>query len=503
MAFTKTPTEQTEKTVFVPLMHEWNTRNISNAKDVDNVNCLFEPVRNQATGDNYYEILKRDGIKISTSTGLPPSEIYGAYYWASRGSGAGTPTPWYVVIGAFGVRAYGVNWNLEASPAFAFQNTTIGVAEFLFDTGDSALFITDGTNAALFYSFGNIVAVPAAPSPHRPYPVFLDGYLFLADIYTGSIYNSQLNDPTVWPAGNVITAESYPDKVLALARSGQYVVALGGASVQYFYDAANPTGTPLAAQTTVLQIGFLGGLVSYKEDLYFIGTSRNGVANLYSITGLKATALSDVSYTRWADTIPSTSTNVTTDNMLGFILVLNGHACYTTNNLGTSPANPNLTYVYDLDTQLWSRLSYQNGTNMDLRSACTTIYGPSGLRSVVTFRGSTGIFEFNADTYQDVGVNYTVSFITPNLDFGTYRKKFGSRIMVHADQTSSASNAFISWSDDDYQSFSTPRAINMAGQYKQVFRLGSFRKRAFKFTYSDNFPMRWETLELDYSQGSS
>lgn len=501
MAFTKTPAVSTDQTKIVPLMHEWNTRNITNNYDSDSINVLFEPVKNQLTGDDYFQVLKRDGLAQVPLTPEPPTAIYGSYYWVRPG----TTTPLYVVAAAGGTYAYNMfTGTLEWSDTSSgWSDTIIGFTEFLYDDGTVDLIISAGNATAKFTTVGvraNLIYAFTA----NPYPVFLDGYLFLSEVDTGNIYNSNLNDPTTFSASSIISAESYPDVVLAIARSGQYIVAFGKSSIQFFYDAANPTGTPLAPQTTTLNIGYYGGLASYQGDLYFLGAATNGNISLFKLSGLKAEAIADLSFTRWANTLSSVVSVYPGGGLVGAIMVMNGHAVYTVNNFRSVPSSPDFTYAYDLYSGLWTRLAYQGTTELNFR-ATAVVYRDlaKGTHSFVSFNGGTTTYEFDSSTYQDAGVNFNVSFTTPNMDFGTYRKKFGSRIMVHADQTPTLSNAFISWSDDDYQTFSTPRTVNMAGQYKQMFRLGSFRKRAFKFTYSDNFPMRWEFLELDYSQGNS
>lgn len=503
MAFTRTPTQSTEQTKLVPLMHEFSTRNISNTKDTDNLNVILEPVRNQLTADQYYQVIKRDGVIPFTTASPPPSAIYGAYYW-DRGSAGFFLAPWYVVVGAFGTRIYDETGALIINDAGTWIDYVIGFTTFLFDNGFTSLIITDGTNIRAFRSDGVITIISGGvPTPHLPYPVFLDGYLFLSETVTGAIWNSNLNDPTTWSASNQISAESYPDAISAIARSGQYIVAFGKSSLQFFYDAANPTGTPLATQTTVLQIGYIGGLVSHKEDLYFLGAPSNGNVSVYKLSGLKAEPIANFPFSRFTNSEASNNLRDGYVAINGFMLLLNGHTLYTTTNITPSPMTPALTYALDLDTGLWVRLAYRDTGKLNLRSCVSARFPDYGLRSMITLDTSSEILQFNRDTYQDTGMNFPVMFQTPNLDFGTYRKKFGSRIMVHGDQTPSTSMATISWSDDDYQTYSTPRNIDMSSQYKQIWQLGSFRKRSFKFTYSDNFPMRWEFLELDYSQGSS
>lgn len=494
MPFTKTPTQSTEETKTIPFMYDWETRDITNTKDTDNINVVYEKVSNSDTGDTYYEVYKRDGLTTLALSPLPATEIYGTYDWVRNTQ--------YIVVTATAVMVYNaITLALVGqTTGLIFSNGHIGFDEFLFDDGHSTILISDGTHFGGVDSVGVWTAVtdPDLPVPHKPYPVVLDGYVFIAS-NNQDIFNSALNDPTSWSAGNFISAESYPDTIQALGRSGQYIVSFGTDTIQFFYDAANPTGTPLAAQTTVISVGFRGGLVKYKDQEIFIGISANGAQGVYILEGLKVQEVPNYPSTR---RIAEFSSN-TNFFRAGILLIMNGHMVYTWVDYSSTSSQPfDTIYGYDLKEHIWTRLAYGATSTFQVRTS-VFFQDDMSYRSVVTFFGSAQPMQFSRSIYQDNGVNYTVQFRTRNRDFGTYRKKFASRVMIHGDQTSSSSNAFLSWSDDDFQTYSTPRAIDMAGQYKQAFRCGSFRKRSFKITYSDNFPMRWESLELDYSQGSS
>jgi len=91
------------------------------------------------------------------------------------------------------------------------------------------------------------------PTPHCPFPVFMDGYLFVAKSGTQDIYNSNLDDPALWTAGDYISAEMYPDKIVALSKNNNYIYALGSNSIEYFYDAAVATGSPLGRHDSAVQ----------------------------------------------------------------------------------------------------------------------------------------------------------------------------------------------------------------------------------------------------------
>lgn len=527
MAYTKTPTQETMQNKQIPLLYEWETRDPTRyaggndvVYDADAVNVVYEPVIDRIGGDNYFEVMKRDGI---SSTGLTfAGTILGTFCPTFQISGyrpivVVTTTNIYQIA-----YSSGPGWqifNNQTIPILAPISTQqIGFTEFLFDSGVTKIYFY--TQALYEMNLGSNTAsqIVAAPTGVQvnPFPVFLDGYLFLSD-NAGNIYNSQLNDPTVWPAANVATSESFPDGLSAIARVGSYLVALGSQSIEWFYDAGNATGTPLQVYTgATKRIGFWGGLVIRGETLIFTGVPYNGLPNVYQVNGLQIEAISNPNFSRRLNQLWYNSTHV-----VGAILSFKGHDIYMiqcwTSNLPPYHGVPNINSMgLDLETKTVCRFTYQNYPLVAESSGkflANTATGANWLSSV--FVGTYYLDPINSGletrevlftnptVYQDNGVNFEVKFTTRNMDWGTRRMKFGSRLVVNADQTPATSYCYISWSDDDYQTFSTPRQVNLADKYTQLYALGSFRKRATRLTYSDNYPMRFRSLELDYDQGSA
>jgi hypothetical protein len=100
-------------------------------------------------------------------------------------------------------------------------------------------------------------------------------------------------------------------------------------------------------------------------------------------------------------------------------------------------------------------------------------------------------------------INFTCIFKTQPMDFGNYRVKFMGRMLFYTDQTPSTSFMNVSWSDDDMSTYSTPRQVDLSRVYEPLYACGSFRKRSLQITYTDNFAMRWKSVEVDYDQGSA
>ncbi len=85
--------------------------------------------------------------------------------------------------------------------------------------------------------------------------------------------------------------------------------------------------------------------------------------------------------------------------------------------------------------------------------------------------------------------------------FDTMHEKFMSRLLVVGDRYL-GSSLNISWTDDDYQTFSTPRAVDMSLERPVLHRLGRFLQRAFKMVFTQNAPLRVEHFEVDFNIGN-
>lgn len=501
MAYTRTPLNSTDQNTQIPLLQQWATRDISNSKDIVTKNVIWEIVSGP-NGPETAVAVKREGHQLIYTA---PSPIYCVHFW---NSGLSNYLMLFGVFGAISFTISNVDVGTSLAPFSTSNVVSFGVetraTEFQYENGTVEIIVTDGNNLCR-YDASTLTPItdPDRPIQHQPYPVYLDGYLFLADL-NGNICNSDLNNPASWTAGNFIGADMYPDKLLAIARNGVYIVAFGQYSLQFYYDAANSTGTPLALQnTTSPQIGFLGGLATIGDTLMFAGQLRGGPPSIYRMDGLKVVDVGNNSVSREMATFSGGITK-----WFGHVLNYQGHKIYTctVTLLSGAPADPYpFTYALDIDTGQWFQLTWQGSAVFDLYTS-TTAKWRNGFTSILVFwtgGASVNLYSSNLNVYQDAGVNFDVQFTTKNYDFGTRRIKFGTRLLVNADQPPSTSNVLISWSDDDYQTFNSPRTVNLANSYTQLYSLGSFRRRAYKVTYTDNFPMRFVSLEKDYSIGQA
>ena len=94
---------------------------------------------------------------------------------------------------------------------------------------------------------------------------------------------------------------------------------------------------------------------------------------------------------------------------------------------------------------------------------------------------------------------------TPKYDFDTFNTKFMSRFVLIGDipNDSGIGNTLqISWSDDDYQTWTTSRELSFDYDFPAIKQLGRFRRRAFRVDYSQPYLLRLESFEVDINKGT-
>lgn len=483
MAFSKAPSQSTYQTKVIKLMKEVDTRNSTpNLNDEDYVNVYFESVKNRLTGENEQYIIKRAGTTAYSTPGIY-TNIRGMYFWEDQ-------QRVYVALGRDLLYYDLVTNTLGATYTNFFAGSTgdVGFTEFLYDTNVVTLVILDGTTLNEITSAGGITPCVDAdfPTPHEPTPIFLDGYIFVLKSGTADVYNSDLNNPQSWTAGNFLSAEMNPDTCTKIAKLNNYMVVFGSNSIEYFWDAANATGSPLRRNDTPFKnTGYLGGLASYGNKLYFIGNENESEPAVYMLDDFKIQKISTEAVSKYLSSL-----TVTYSTYKLCIISFSGHI-FLVLNAGT------LTPVMEMDTKLWSRWDWKDlglGFNslISVNTKTSTTY-----RTIVGFSGTGQLYTMLPTTYQDAGTNFTCIMVTPANEFETMNRKNWHRLTIWCDRPRSDSLMSVSWTDNDWITYSTPVTVNLNQDIPCIYRLGQARQRAFKFTYADNFAMRLKQVEVD------
>jgi hypothetical protein len=427
-----------------------------------------------------YYLRKRPG----TSVNLP------AVGFAGRGTIYFNNSVW---------RACGANLFRDGVFVQTLSTSTGTVGFSLYEGTYSALIICDGISGWVVKTDNTITKITDVnfPTPHVPHPVSLDGYVFVAKAATADIFNCNVTDPLTWSAAQFITAEMYPQTVVNLTKNQNYLYAIGTQAIEYFSDAGIATGSPLALNAAaVQQFGCPApeSVVQTDIQVLLIGENNNGGRTVYSISGFKA---DDIGNSAVSQSLDILGTNIV--NCYGLVVRSMGHKWYIL-NLPTGR-----TWVYDFDSGMWHEWSYiADGT------AFSSNYSgdhPSGYPLLVHNVDGTSML-LNETTYTDYSPTGTIPIVctalTKKFDADTSRRKSCNRLLLVGDCPNGITNTpyNISWSDDDYNTFSTPVTLQMNPYMAAISQLGIFRRRAFLITYNQPYPSRLEALELMVNIGN-
>lgn len=488
----------------IPIVGSYTNREFSpvQTKDQQFVNCYPEIVENPATGKKTVYLYKRVGSSKGSALGSASTASNAMVSWS------GSSTTNMPVVAGFidGVGTSTSIWNLQTSVQIGSSIPATNQVDCLTETNlsDGSAYLvgyfvdssTGVTEQWFFQEGGAWTQVTDADFPNNVVgcPVHMDGYVFNLT-QDGKIYNSDLNSVSTYTATNFITAGQYPDRGVSLGRLGAQIVAFGEKSIERFYNAGNPVGSPLSrVQDGGLTMG-AARRVNHNQytvlqafgSIYWLGTSGDGAATgIYRFKGNEPEKISNAAIDKW----------VASGAVFGFIgtAVLHGmrHVLIRLSGIGI--------YAFCLDTGFWWKLTLASGEptvmlavdTLNTPQANSYFIGSSNARANV----------FNDDLGQDDSVPFTMTVQTTNLDLDTRRKKIWDAVTVIGDVQIFNAQLNISFSDDDFTTFSASRSINLSTQNTRLTRWGASRRRAWKITNSTATRLRLEALEFEYHLGS-
>lgn len=453
--------------VGVPLYQPLNTRDSTVAKDSRLINGFVE--KDQGAEGTELWVYKRPGYvergRFGTGTGL------GVFNWQGE------------IYSIFGTTLYksGVSvGTVDGSGPYRFTSTLGATPQ---------LFLKNYTHAYVYDSGGGLVQVTDGDYPSTTVlgTAYLDGgvYVMTPD---GHIQGSDINDATSWDPLNSLQAQIEPDFAQCLIKSLVYVIAVKTISTEVFYDAGNGTGSPLGpVQGSKVGVGARAAtsVVQCGDDFAFVGTTSEGSVNVMFFSKVHAEPISTPPVERMLENLDFTVT-------YAWAARIAGHRFYV-----VTIKNANLTLAFDLTSNAWYIWKDPNGNYLPIVSATY-----DSLANPVLQHESNGrLYTFDTSAYQDDGVNFQVSLFTANVDGGIRSYKTCSTIDVVADEIDTEVD--ISWSDDDYQTFTTPQATNLNHETVRIQDGGRFRKRAFCVTHQDNTPLRIKALNMIIAAGEN
>lgn len=376
---------------------------------------------------------------------------------------------------------------------------TVGTTDFTLigsvnnNIGQGFVATGPGTGTGTAVALSSFPGRSGAPDPIVPLAkgfAYLDGTLYVMDLDANIYGTKYLDSPLYWDPLNKIVARIEPDKAVALAKHLVYVIAFKQWTTEAFYDAANATGSPLApVQGAKVELGCVSADSVQEIDgtLLWITTNRASSPQVARMDNLQVTVVSTPPIDRFLAQADYTT-------VYSFQIKIGGHSFY-----GITIKNSNVTLVYDLGQQLW--YPWTDGSSNYWPIVAGTF--DSSYRHLLQHETNGKVYYGAGDyTYpNDDGVVIPVDIYTPNFDGSVDRRKNLKIMRFNADQTS-GSKLLVRYSEDDYQTWSRFREVNLSNKRPILIDCGTFYRRAYHFRHFANTGFRIRTVDLQVDLGT-
>lgn len=351
----------------------------------------------------------------------------------------------------------------------------------------------------------------------------LNNALYVMDA-AGVVYGSDDGDGTSWNALNFITAARDPDGGIYLAKHHDNLVAMGPATLEFFYDAGNATGSPLSRRQDVtynIGNGLAESTWEIGDRLYWVGVDAAGALEVYTLENFSPRKIS-------VPTLDSMITQaVVKDNytIIGSGFSAAGHDYYIMTFITTpSDITPETTLIYDDTVGLWyiwlttiNDITQLPLVNWTKRDGVTTQFGQGQLSNgdLISLNDNLNpqdtllaslyvVDDYVVDGYvQSAAADGTPIALTSRtgmFDGGTNKYKYPESIRFVGDKTPSSQTLTLKWADENNSSFNTGRSQDMSINSKE-HRLGRFQRRNHQIEYSGTDDIWIEGLELPLEVG--
>lgn len=429
--------------------------------------------------NGYVEVLENKEIWVYKRPGLSPTGSFG-------GSNPGGIYNWKGDVYSI----WGTTLYKNSTPISGTLDTSGGTYTFSSTLGATPqLFLSNTKKGYVYDSVGGLVNITDVDFPTTLVPgsAYLDGTTYVMDP-NANILGSGINAPTSWDPLNKLVAQIEPDGGVRLAKQLVYIIAFKQWSVEVFYDAGNPTGSPLGpVQGAKVNVGCrsAASVQDIEGTLLWIAQARDGGTSVWLMDNLKAIPVSTPAIERLLQ-----QADYSTVYSWGIKVV--GHKFY-----GITLVGSNLTLVYDLVSRVWYQWTDPSGNYLALNTSTFSANQQPLVQSV----GTGKIYQFSLTTPNDDGTVFPMDLYTPNVDFGTRLKKYLKNLDIVADQAA-GSTLFVRVSDDDYQTWSNFRQVDLGQMRPRLTDCGTFRRRAHHFRHFANTSLRIQAVEAWVDLGS-
>lgn len=402
---------------------------------------------------------------------------------------------------------------------------------YFFEVGSYLVIIDPENNEGWYITSGastTLVAISDLDFPPNQTPTLtlakggasLNGTLYVMDT-TGAIWNSAVEDPTAWNILDSTVAEISPDDGVFLTKHNEHLAAFGTRSLEFFYDNANPTGSPLNNRTDISHdIGTVDFDTIWQDgqNIYFVNLNPAGDLNIYLLSNFQLQKISTYDIDTFiTSSVISDSLKVVAD---GFSTAGRSFYVLTTYYID-SVITPLSSLVFDTSNSVWGFWELmQTGINdcplvgwtqSNATRAGNGILSNGDVVTIADDKNPQDLTEAQVYVVADYVVDNYISdtgqagdpiemiLITGAQDFGTRKYKYADNLKLVAIPEATSQNITVQWSDEGNDNYNTGRTLDLSNHNNKLTRCGRFRTRNHKLTFTGDEQIEVEAIEADIS----
>jgi hypothetical protein len=352
---------------------------------------------------------------------------------------------------------------------------------------------------------GGITVIPAANfnnSARVSQVAYVDGFFLALLAGTNQFQVSALLNALDWtsPAAPGAAAISvFTDNVLAFLANDRLIAFLGPKQSVWYYNSGDPNFPFTVIQGSEVEEGIIGSnsMAKAGNDIFFLGGDERGAGIVRRMSGYTPTRISNHAVEL------SIQSMTTFSDAIGWSEQDRGHTFYVL----YFPSG-NLTWVYDLTTQMWHKRLFwntQQGTYVAHLARCHMYaFG----KHLVGDRQSGTIYDMSQNYFDDNGTVIRRMRRAPHIST-EQQWIFHKWLQIDAETGIGPTindalgqprepQGFLRWSDDGGHTWGNYHTLNfgLIGQYKRRAiqrRMGKSRDRVYEFTCTD--PISWRIVD--------
>lgn len=478
-----------EPNVVLPLASSYNTRGVAgftnavtNALDQRKINSIYEPTKNAMTGKSTLELAKRPGVADVGSTYGTTGQL--GYLWevAAGATTNAAANRWVFSTSGNDCRASDSSTTTVIvtaagyAPVYVDKTAIDGTDTVVVQLRNAAGSQTAWTSTAIG-AFSQISTAAFTALAHQGKMEFLDGFSFIST--RNRVYNSDINKFTGWTG--FLDRQSKQDIGTGLAKLGRQIISFGTASMEVYDNAGTATFSPLVL-SSAHQYGLASTVVTGQRHysavldgrLYWVGANPGGV---FAFDGKVVEKVSSIAIDK----------------------ILSERQFYAVSVIGWQGQRAIAISIDTVDAATQRAFLFFPRWN-DWFEWHSTVFIPQACQRLENVCLGVGNNQHKlyaiaqtSDNYQDAGTDYTWTqqFKIPRR---SNRRSRMPMCGVVASTARSASSLGVSFSDDDGQTWSAVRNIDLTVNKKHLYRCGAFTDRTVRLTHTANLDCRVESF---------